>query len=189
MKYAPIFLLVAVLSAPAAFAAGEAPEGLETFQANVVSVSSPQGMITDTLMLRVEKWTKPEEARVLLNLLGEKGMEAFHKAINEQNLGSLSATATIGWPINLATSEWTAEGRSIRLILERPLLHREIAHLERSAEYPFVVVEFTMDAKGGGKGRVVPAAKLRLGPKGELEILPYSEPNEQRILSVKKVER
>ena len=182
-------VLSAFLFVSPALPASEPVDGGETFMAHVVAFSSPQGAATDTLTLRVERWTNPEEVRVLLNLLGEKGMKAFQRALNEQDLGSLAGTATLGWPINLATSEQTADGRSIRLILERPLLGREIAKLERSADYPFVVVEFTLDAQGGGKGRVVPAAKLRMGPRGELEILPYSEPNEQRILSVRKLER
>lgn len=185
----PALIIVAALILPAFAGAGETPEGVETFMANVVAMAAPEGMATDTLILRVERWMDPQEVRVLSDLLGQKGMEAFQKAVNEQTLGTLRSAATIGWPINWAVSERTAEGRSIRVILERPLLGRELARLERSADYPFVIVEFTLDGKGKGKGRVVPAAKLRLGPKGDLEILPYSEPDEQRIIGVKKVEK
>lgn len=188
MRNAVLLLLAAALAAPAAFAVQGSPEGVETFMANVVAPSAPENKTTDTLVIRVERWTKPEEARVLFDLLGSKGMEAFQKALNEQDLGRLRSTATIGWPLNMAISDRTADGRTIRLILERPLLYKEIIKLERSADYPFVVVDFTLDGRGAGKGRVVPAAKLRLDAKGELEIIPYSEPNEQRILSVKKVE-
>lgn len=188
MILSSVALIALLLVAPALTASGPA-EGVETFIANVVAFSSAQGAATDTLTLRVERWTNPEEKRVLLNLLGEKGMKAFEKALDELDLGRLSATATIGLPIGLATSEKTSEGRTIRLLLQRPLLHRELSKMERSADYPFIVVEFTMDAKGGGTGRVVPAAKLRVDRKGELEIIPFSEPNEQRIIAVKKLDQ
>jgi hypothetical protein len=166
----------------------EAPkEGPETFIATVVSTSSAAGAVTDKLTLRVERWTPAREAQVLFDLLGRKGMEAFHKALNEQHLGSLASESRIGWPINMALEDRIGGERFIRLILERPTLGSELATLQRSADYPFVVVEFTLAPGGKGTGRVVPAAKLRLGPKGELEILPYQEPDEQRIIGVKRV--
>lgn len=183
-----ITLSLSLLLVAALLPAAGGPEGVETFMANVVAVSSPRGMVTDTVVLRVERWTKPEEARILYNVLGEKGMQGFQKALNEQDLGRVAATASIGLPINLATSEQTPDGRSIRLIVERPLLQRELSKIERSSEYPFIVVEFTMDAAGGGKGRIIPAAKFRLDRNGALEISAYSEPNEEKIISVKKVE-
>ena len=184
MRAVFLILLATALLLPAA----EPAPAVETFVANVVAMSAPEGMATDTLTLRVERWTQPEEVGVLYNLLGNKGMAAFQKALNELDLGSLSSTASLGWPINLATSEKTAEGRAIRLVLERPSLGRELAKLERSADFPFVVVEFTLDGKNKGAGRVVPAAKLRLDPRGELEIVPYSEPGEQKIIGVKNIQ-
>lgn len=181
-----IITLITALTAGSLVAFGPSAES-ETFQANVVSVSSPKGMATDTVTLRVDRWTQPEEARVLLGVLGAKGPKAFENAMEELDLGRLAATASLGLPIGMATTEETAAGRSIRLILERPLLPRELNKIERSADYRFIVVEFTMDDAGGGKGRIVPAAKLRLGPGGDLEIVSFSEPNEEKIVSVKKI--
>jgi hypothetical protein len=181
--------LIAFLPAATALSAPEPPEAAETFVANVVSFSSAAGAVTDTLTLRVERWTSEKEAQVLFGVLAQKGMEAFHKAINEQDLGSLASEGRIGWPINMAVEDRTPEGRFVRLILERPTLGNELSRLERSADFPFVVVEFTLDRDGKGTGRVVPAAKLRLSPKDELEILQYQEPDEQRIIAVRKAEQ
>lgn len=189
MNMKPILLsVIALLPVAPALWASEPPPVAETFVANVVSFSSAAGAITDTLTLRVEGWTSEKEAQVLFGVLGQKGMEAFHKAINEQDRGSLASEGRIGWPINMAVQDRTPEGRFVRLILERPTLGDELSRLERSADYPFVVVEFTLGGAGKGTGRVVPAAKLRMSPKGDLEILPYQEPDEQRIIAVRKVE-
>jgi hypothetical protein len=72
-------------------------------------------------------------------------------------------------------SQETANGRTLHVVLNRPLSLREVQYFSRSSKYPFTVLEFSrsskypftvlelnVDKNGKGDGRLLGAAKMQM---------------------------
>jgi hypothetical protein len=59
-------------------------------------------------------------------------------------------------------SQETANGRTLHVVLNRPLSLREVQYFSRSSKYPFTVLELNVDKNGKGDGRLLGAAKMQM---------------------------
>jgi hypothetical protein len=74
--------------------------------------------------------------------------------------GTLRVGGGIGYPVSLATSQETPNGRTLRMYLNRPLGAFEVQNYTRSSRYPFTYIEINLDKNGKGQGALIAAARL-----------------------------
>lgn len=147
-------------------------------RAFAVNLSGPARTRTGTLDITIERWSTPEEAARLRDILSEKGSDALLEALQKikPRAGSIQRTGQLGWDIQFAQQVVASNGsRRIILATDRPLSFFEAANQTRSADYAFTLAEIRLGPDGKGEGKLVPAAKIEYDKESNtLEIENYN---------------
>lgn len=160
----PVFLIAL------AFVSGaRAQEGRETFTGTVLSYGSGLNTrsVTRTFTLNITGRTSPQQIRSYLGILQETGQDALLDEIDDQDLGRFSVGPNVGVPVNFV-HETTVDGRRrIFAVFARWTQFAELRGGYRSLDYPFGVIEISVDPKTGrGEGTYIAAARIRWDSKG-----------------------
>lgn len=143
-----------------------------------VNLNSPaRGSAATTYDINIERWSTPEEAARLRDILAEKGADALLDAVQKMpRVGSIARTGRLGWDIRFAQELATAGGgRRIVIATDRPMSFWEAANQPRSADYAFTLAEVRLGPDGKGEGKLVPAAKIEYDQESKtLEIENYN---------------
>jgi hypothetical protein len=132
-------------------------------RAFAVNLSGPARTRTGTLDITIDRWSTPEEAARLRDILSEKGADALLEALQKvkPRAGSIQRTGQLGWDIHFAQQVVASNGsRRIILATDRPMSFFEAANQTRSADYAFTLAEIRLGPDGKGEGKLVPAAKI-----------------------------
>jgi hypothetical protein len=132
-------------------------------RAFAVNLNSPARARTGTLDINIERWSTPEEAARLRDVLTEKGADALLEALQKMKprAGVIQRTGQIGWDIHFAQQVVASNGsRRIVIATDRPMSFWEAANQPRSADYAFTLAEIRLGPDGKGEGKLVPAAKI-----------------------------
>lgn len=153
----------------------------EEFQARLLTASG--GIPADKAMkirISVESYTSSEEVLQLIEILGQRGYEAFMSAFIGVNKGIFRPIGGRGVKINLhaALSIQTDKGRQILLFTQRQSWDLE-ASQRIDRRFPFMVVELNLDNKGKGMGKIYEQANIRLTNQGTIEMESYNSPPRQ----------
>ena len=147
-------------------------------RAFAVNLSGPACTRTGTLDITIERWSTPEEAARLRDILSEKGSDALLEALQKvkPRAGSIQRTGQLGWDVQFAQQVVASNGsRRIILATDRPLSFFEAANQTRSADYAFTLAEIRLGPDGKGEGKLVPAAKIEYDKESNtLEIENYN---------------
>ena len=130
-----------------------------------------------TYDINIERWSTPEEAARLRDILTEKGADALLEAVQKlPRVGSIARTGHLGWDIRFAQQIPAAGGgRRIVIATDRPMSFWEAANQPRSADYAFTLAEVRLGPDGKGEGKLVPAAKIEYDQESKtLEIENYN---------------
>ena len=156
--------------------------GLERRFGGIIAVSA--------LDITIERWSTPEEAAKLRDVLTEKGADALLETLQKMpRTGSIQRTGRLGWDIHFAQQVVAADGsRRIVLATDRPMSFWEAANQPRSADYAFTLAEIRLGADGKGEGKLVPAAKIDYDKESNtLEIENYNtEPTRLTQVEIEK---
>jgi hypothetical protein len=173
------------------FAAGaaSAAKPVEQLTAFAVDMSNMAGRTrTGTVDLIIDRWSTDAERDRLVGALREGGSDALLKALQKaDDVGRIRSTGSVGYPIRFAREiSMSTGGRRIILATDRPISFFELANQPRTTDYPFLIVDIRMDAKGEGEGKLLPLAKVTMNEDHVIEVENYaSEP--VRLSSVRKV--
>jgi hypothetical protein len=147
-------------------------------RAFAVNMSGPPRTRTGTLDITIERWSTPEEAARLRDILSEKGADALLEALQKMKprAGSIQRTGQLGWDIHFAQQVVASNGsRRIIIATDRPMSFFEAANQTRSSDYAFTLAEIRLGADGKGEGKLVPAAKIEYDKESNtLEIENYN---------------
>jgi hypothetical protein len=121
----------------------------------------------------LDRYSTDAEVQKLSGVLANKGPEAFRSALWDLEKGYIRIGNGLGYPITVATSKPTAQGRRIRLMMDRPVSFREFANSARSLDYPFSYVEINLGKGGKGEGQMFAAARISL-TAGTVDVENYS---------------
>jgi len=148
----------------------EASSDPEVFTATVMIVNAPRtGMAR--LRLTVERWTTDEERAALLKALQDGGTEELVRAMHELEAGYLQVENNLHWPIRVASSWETDEGRRVRIATNRPIHFGEYTKRgTRTSDYPVGVIEFTLPPEGKGEGTLLAATRVDFNEQGRIEV-------------------
>jgi len=134
----------------------------ETFVGLVILSGGFGSASTERLTMDIQNWTSEEEVQRLIKILAKGGMEALIKETRGMNAGYVRGRGTLRWPLDVATSRQTEQGRVITLVTERPMSFVEAAYDPvMSRDNAFGYMKFILDEDGKGKGIVIEAARIR----------------------------
>lgn len=187
-------VLTAVLAVPAAAqeaADPDLPLAMTAFGINMTGVGVRR---TETIDIKIERWSTEAERDKLLAILVEKGREALVDAVRDvkPRAGFIRTTRSLGWDIGFAAKhDLPSGGKKIVIVTDRPMSFREAANQPRSADYEFLLAEIRLTAEGKGEGKMAGAAKITYDKDARrIEIENYGiEPvrlNEVRVTSKPK---
>ena len=161
----------------------KAAETPEKFSANLMT-SAATGTRSTRLNMTVERWATAEEIAGFKKLLEESGPEALYNVLRATKMGSIKTTQSYVYNIFLAYSVQTEEGRTVKLITERPVFFGEAVKDSKSLEYIYSAIEMTLNAKGKGSGKILPTAKIFIGKDGQVDVDTQGQP--QTLMNAKK---
>jgi hypothetical protein len=174
----PVILVILVGLAVAARDTAAFDKSVLRLRAFGVNLNSPaRGSAATTYDINVERWSTPEEAARLRDILSEKGADALLEAVQKMpRVGSIARTGHLGWDIRFAQQIAAAGGGSrIVIATDRPMSFWEAANQPRSADYAFTLAEVRLGPDGKGEGKLVPAAKIEYDQESKtLEIENYN---------------
>lgn len=160
---------LALLASTASFAAASDAE--ERITGVVVDTTGGPGPNSSRIDIHVDRWSSDEEVARLAGVLKEKGLDALQKELEDLDNGWIRIGGSLGYPIAIARSiPKEGGGRTLRVVLDRPLTFLEVARSLRSEDYPLSVIEIEFDAEGNGEGTLAAAVQARFeGPKLVIE--------------------
>ncbi len=136
----------------------------ETYTGTVLSYGTGFNTrtVTRQFTLTIDGTTSEQEAQEYLSILQSGGQDDALKAIKKQELGRFSVGANVGIPVNVVRETVTNGQRRIFIVFERWMQFAELRGGYRSIDYPFGVIEMTIDeATGKGEGTYIAAAQIR----------------------------
>jgi hypothetical protein len=166
-----LVLISAAATALAAAAAVEPAAQPEHFTGSLVNTMAG-ARFSQPFILSVDRFASDADLQRLAGILAARGPYFLRDELWKENAGYLRIGGRIGYPIAAVFAQETPAGRSLRVVLNRPLSSFEVAHYTRSSKYPFSVVELNLDKNGKGEGHFIAAAKMQLeGKTLEIESL------------------
>lgn len=180
-------MIVAALASPPVAPAAEPLERFTAFAVDMGGITS-RGR-AGTVDIVVERWSTPEEQKMLTDALREGGSDSLLKALRkiEPDTGYIRGRG-LGYPLRFAAQvPLPGGGRRILIATDRPISFFEARNRPITLdEYPFMVIDMRLDARGEGEGKLLPVAKIQLHPDHVLEVENYlSQP--VRLTKVRKV--
>lgn len=178
--------ILLVLAALAMSAVSAFAQSHDQFTANLVDPAGHFGRFrsnTAPVVIHLDRYSTEDEIDRLAGILKQKGPEALRDALWNQEVGFIRVGGGLGYPIAAAVSRPNPEGgRTVRIMIDRPISQREVILNTRTVDYPFTFIEIKLDANNKGEGQFFAAAKVRM--KGDtLEVESYS-PQPLRLLGV-----
>lgn len=150
--------LVVLLFAPLAASAqtGDTPA---RFIANAIDLNRGAA---GTVEFVVNRWSSEADHDRLLEVMFDKGPEKMLDALQDMpRLGYIRRPGSIGWEIRFARRMPAPDGgERIMIITDRRMSFREVASRPRSYDYPFTVIELTLQKNGEGEGNVTLATRI-----------------------------
>ena len=175
---APLALAAALLSAAGAADLRAAAAPAEIFSARVVNFERPSGRAPNLFQVRVTRWSTDTERDRLLQTLRNDGQKAFMDELSKlPEAGVIRTPDTAGYVFRyarrIAASTPGADDKLVVLV-ERPLEFAEFRQGWQTVDYPFTVVELSVNDKGEGSGQLIPAAKLTTKGAPEIGFVAYT---------------
>lgn len=136
----------------------------ETYTGTVVSYGTGFNTrtVTRTFTLTINGATTDSEAQEYLSILQSGGQDDLLKAIRKEERGRFSVGSNVGIDINVVRESVSGGQRRIFAVFERWTQFAEYRGGYRSLDYPFGVIELTIDeATGKGEGTYIAAAQIR----------------------------
>lgn len=170
--FGALFLLyLSLVFAPSAFGQRRGGgDARESYSGTVVYYGT--GFSTRTVSrnftLNITGLTSDQEARTFLATLQDRGQQALLDQIDDNDLGYFSVGAQLGRRLNVVRESVENGQRRIFIVFERWTQFAEVRGGYRSLDYPFGVIELSIDERTGrGEGTYIAAARIRWTRRGD----------------------
>jgi hypothetical protein len=136
----------------------------ERFSANALNISNVGRSGAFPVDITISRWTTDAENERLMSIFKEKGQEALVKALQKSpSVGRLGSPGALSYDLRYARQKPAEEGgRKISLTTDRPIEGWEVSSSSRTLDYPFTMIELTVDRDGKGSGQLSIASKMTL---------------------------
>ena len=150
---------------------------------------------TDSIMIRITRWTAPEERDALLATIIEhpEDREALRDALQKQEECGFLRGSDVGsrWPSERLRYawQWRIEGtgkRRIVLALDRPIGGVELWRSTRTLQYNVSIIVLDIDENGEGSGLAAVGTKLTYDKELQRFVMENYSSEPVRLTSVRK---
>jgi hypothetical protein len=156
----PTLVMAAALGT--AIAAGAVADHPDEYTGNMVNTMAGV-RFNQPFVLSVGHYADNADVQRLTGTLAAKGQYSLRDDLWRQpSAGYLRVGGRLGYPVAAVLSQETATGRTLHVVLNRPLAAREVQYFTRSSKYPFTVLELNIDRNGKGEGHLLGAAKMQM---------------------------
>jgi hypothetical protein len=156
----------------------------EVYSATAVYTSGRARTIP--VKIYISSYTTNDEVAQLANILKTQGSDALLKAIDKMDRGKLAVVGKTGTNAGVVRSRQTDQGTVITLVMDRPVAFAELWQNTRSTDYPFGILQMTVDKDGKGEGQLMVAAKIEFTKDNTIEVESYGiQP--MKLMSVRKL--
>ncbi|HEX6737637.1 MAG TPA: hypothetical protein VF310_05190 [Vicinamibacteria bacterium] len=184
--------LAAALAAGLAAGGALAAEHIARFTAFAVDTSNATSRTrAGVIEITIDRWSTDQDRDQLLAALRESGSDGLLKALQKikDPVGYIRTPESIGYPLRFAREVPNAEGgKRVIVATDRPIGFLEATRRPRTFDYPFMIVDLRIDAKGEGQGKLMPLARITANDEHVVEIENYA--NEPvRLTQVKQASK
>lgn len=160
---------------------------LEVYSATIAGVETPEEPRRGDIRVIIERWSTEEERQALVQAYDQKGPAGLLSALREtKRLGTLRTSKNFDWDLHYAVQVPTADGgRRIIVATDRRVDAWEVDR-EGKTDYPFTLIELSVDKDGNGEGRASAASKIGRSEDGARIELEHYSADPLRLLNVRK---
>jgi hypothetical protein len=147
-------------------------------QATARGTSTQLGRIVN-IDIRINQYSTAEDKTALRMAFEAGGSNGLVNALDKmKSKGRIAITGTLGYDLNYIRQFNLPDGRVlIRFVTDRPVTFGEAWNSTRSMDYAITLGEVIISKeKGKSTGTLMPATKVTLNKKGELELEAYQNP-------------
>jgi hypothetical protein len=139
---------------------------IETIQATAMGQLTASGKMFH-VTIRIESYSTPEDQKTLIDAFTTGGHDALVKTLSKmKSRGRVAITGTIGYQIAYIRTFPTENGRTIRLITNRPIQFKEAYSGGRTTDYDLSAIEINLDNDPKkSDGSLIVAGKFRVDKK------------------------
>jgi hypothetical protein len=189
MRQQALFLAAWFVTSGVAVGPALAAKPVERLTAFAVDMSNTAGRTrAGSIDIVIDRWSTDQERDQLRSALREGGSDALLRALQKikDPAGYIRTAGSIGYPLRFARAIPTSDGgRRIIIATDRPVSFLEASNQPRTLDYPFMLIDVRLNAKGEGQGKLLPLAKITADEDHVVEIENYaSEP--VRLTEVKE---
>lgn len=162
----------------------------ETYSAVVLSTSGPTASMSTSINVNIDQYTTDAEMMGFFEILAEGGgkqRDELRRTLEKIKIGTVSPTGRLGNDIAIARAVDTPEGRRITIVTARIMSFLELRNMGRTTDYPFGLIQFTIDSEGKGQGIILAAFQPKINKEGVLEIESYGH-QPLKLVNVKRYE-
>jgi len=134
----------------------------ESFSAKVVNFEQPMGRAPGLLQVRVTRWSTDADRDALTNALMKDGQNGVIGELKKMPAaGVIRTPGTAGYTFRYARRIAAANGdEQFLVVIDRPIGFAEFRQGWQTVDYPFTIVQMTLNANGEGSGQMMGATKL-----------------------------
>ena len=134
----------------------------ESFSAKVVNFEEPMGRAPGLLQVRVTRWSTDADRDALTSALMKDGQSGVIDELKKMPAaGVIRTPGTAGYTFRYARRIPAANGdEQLLVVIDRPIGFAEFRQGWQTVDYPFTIIQMTLNAKGEGSGQMMGATKL-----------------------------
>jgi len=146
----------------------------ETIQATAMGQLTAAGK-TFHVTVNIESYSTPEDQKMLIDAFARGGHDALVKTLSKmKSKGRVAITGTLGYQIAYIRSIPTENGRTIRLITDRPIKIAEAYASTRSKDYDLSGMEINIvQEQRNSDGSLIVAGKFKVDKSQQVTFESY----------------
>jgi hypothetical protein len=182
-------LAAALVAGLVATATAQAPATPVRYTATATNIDPAVALTATTIQITVNRWSTDAEHEQLLNVASGGQAKLLRVLQGMPRAGTIGTRDSVGDELRYARQTATENGGSqVTLITDRPLSFFEASNRERSADYPFMVVDLRLNPNGSGEGTITVATKITASAKTRHMILENYGSQPVRLTKVSRVD-
>jgi hypothetical protein len=138
----------------------------------------------------IARWSSGAERDGLIAAFRENGQDGLLAALRQlPSVASIGSGDSLEFDIHYASAQTdaVAGGRTILLLMDRPISAWEAANHPPTIDYPFMAIQLQVDKDGKGVGTALLATRIRVAADGTMQLEPYSNYSVP-LIDVRKVQ-
>jgi hypothetical protein len=146
----------------------------ETIQAQAMGQNRAAGK-TFNVTVSIDSYSTPEDQKSLISAFNQGGQAALSKTLSKMpSKGRVAVTGTLGYSIAYVRTFPSENGRTIRLITDRPIQFLEARENGRSTDYDLSAIELNLNNdKSKSAGSLIIGLRVKVDKDNQLVFESY----------------